>query len=135
MTIQELVRILWKRSGKTQDDYSQVVLGFSRGHLNAVITGREPGTPLILERAIRYAGLDWDDVLMLPPDPSDYTSDEAAENARALQTAKDAIVRGGQDREHVIEQMGLLDERVRKRREKQKGPRPRRSRKQAQSAA
>ena len=111
MTISQAINQLWVRSGKPQDDYASI-LGCRREHLNAIIAGREPGTPLMLERAIVHAGLDWD----------------ASENEQALRMMRNALAIGGQDRLHVLEQAGVLQQRQEERKRPKVKPEPVRKR-------
>lgn len=100
-----------------------LILGCSRNYVNAMVNHRVPGTSNLLEKALRHAKLDWDDVLDLPPG-TPLPEDEAALNAM-----KKAIARGGEDRQYVLDQAHVLELRVKRLRAKRRVRRP------AQSAA
>jgi transcriptional regulator with XRE-family HTH domain len=71
MEISAVVRELWRRSGLTQDELiTKFGMGsITREHFSAVINGREPGTPKMLDKVLNALGIPWEAVLTVPPDP------------------------------------------------------------------
>lgn len=106
MTIGQIIKELWERSKADQGEYASI-LRCTRNHLNAVIQGREDGSPDMLERALKHAGLAWNDCLYLPPDPETET-----ENEKLLRLAKIALATKGYDRDHVVDQLAILRDRI-----------------------
>jgi len=70
VTFREIVEFLKKktqRQDSTVDDYTYArSLGISRGHLREILTGAQPGSIKIVERALQAAGINVEDCLELP---------------------------------------------------------------------
>jgi hypothetical protein len=88
------------------------ILGVERPYLNGVMNGRPgyKGSPELVDRALKHAGLDWKDVLH--PPIHDATLDE---DKKALLYLEGAILRGGEDREDVVDLVDWIQRRERRR--------------------
>lgn len=111
MLFAEIITELFRRQSRKQADYAKDVLKLTPEHFNKILNGSERGTKKLAELAIDGAGLDWQQVLTLPPDPA--TMDQAKE---ATKTLTEALALSDY-RDWAIGLTGLLKDRIEKGRE------------------
>lgn len=111
MTVSEFIQELIRRKKTTVKGFSELS-GVSLNILSNVKNDNVPGTWKTLIGAIAAAGLTVEDCLTLPPDPEKSTEDE-----RALHTIRQALRRGGVDKETVHECAETLRRRASKKKE------------------
>jgi transcriptional regulator with XRE-family HTH domain len=97
MGIPEFVQEILRRSGKKMEEFASAA-GVSLNTLSNVKNENKPGTWRIVMGAIDAGDLKIEDCLTLPPDPSSNDEDE-----KVLHTLRQALRRGGFDKETVYD--------------------------------
>lgn len=105
LTIGDLLKVLMDRAGMNQVQFASVVR-VEREHLNAVMNGRQEGTPDMIDRALQHLGMTWSDVLVAPP------SKQLKDDQKELRFLERVIARGGRDRDFVVGLIGLIRRQV-----------------------
>ncbi len=81
--------------------------GWSRPHISNVAAGNEKGSLKLIGDCMRAVGIDAEDCVLLPLDPK-----VAKEDDRTLYIIRQAMRRGGEDRERVYECAETLKRRM-----------------------